>query len=214
VAPIFTSENAYDALIAGPAKQYGVPASLVKALIAHESQFQPQAARFEGFDPSTTADDDSSRGLMQLLYKTARDELGYKGSPDGLFDPAVNIPLGIRYLALQRQRANGGWEEALSAYNGGYRPTLGFGRRATEVLRVCLRRDAQGNCLQRRNVPVGEFSNQPYVDAVMRYWAHFKESDPAPAPAPPPAAIPQADGAGCGIVLFVLASSALWGMIA
>ncbi|MCE5233163.1 MAG: transglycosylase SLT domain-containing protein [Mizugakiibacter sp.] len=63
-----------------------------------------------------------ARGLMQLLPKTAEQlahaaTLPYAG-PDSLFDPAVNIPLGTRYLARLEQRYGNPWL-ASAAYNAG-----------------------------------------------------------------------------------------------
>lgn len=189
---LFPNEDAYDGVIVPIARQYGVPAGLVKAVIAHESRFVPTAIRGE---PHLG---DASRGLMQLLSRTARDELGFTGDVDALLEPGVNIPLGVRYLALQRSRAGGEWAAAVSAYNGGYRPDIGFGRRATRPLRICLRRNAAGACTLLRDVPVGEFANQPYVDAVLEYWDAYRGLEAAPVP--PPAAAPRGGG-GCALAL-------------
>jgi len=203
-ALFFPNEDAYDGVIVPIARQEGVPAALVKAVIAHESRFIPTAYRGE---PHLG---DGSRGLMQLLFTTARDELGFRGDPQGLFDPATNIALGIRYLAMQRARVGGSWPEAISAYNGGYRPAIGFGRRATRALEICLRRDATGHCLELRQVPVGEFANQPYVDTVLKYWDHYRPIDTPPPP--PPSAAPERGG--CALVLTLPAAAAgLWQLL-
>lgn len=199
---LFPNEDAYDGIIRPMAAQQRVPVALVKAVIAHESRFVPTAVRGE---PQLN---DASRGLMQLLFATAR-ELGFNGEADALFNPGVNIPLGVRYLAQQLARAGGDWAGAVSAYNGGYRPELGFGRRATKVVTVCLARDqATGTCIRTRTVPIGEFANQDYVNAVFRFWDHYKPLETAPVtPAPPP--VP-ASGGGCfGILLLALVPIAL-----
>lgn len=195
---LFPNEDAYDGIIRPIAAQEHVPAALVKAVIAHESRFVPTAVRGE---PQLN---DASRGLMQLLLATAR-HMGFTGEADALFQPGVNIPLGVRYLGQQLARAGGDWAGAVSAYNGGYRPDLGFGRRATKVVTVCLARDQKtGACLQTRTVKIGEFANQPYVDDVFKYWDHYKALETAPVvPAPPAAALPA--GGGClGILLLAL----------
>lgn len=194
---LFPNEDAYDGVIVAAARAAGVPAGLVKAVIAHESRFVPTAQRAE---PHIN---DASRGLMQLLERTARDELGFTGDVAALFDPTVNIPLGVRYLALQRSRAGGEWAAAVSAYNGGYRPTIGFGRRATVPLRICLRRNAAGDCVELRAVPVGEFANQPYVDAVLGYWADYRALE-AGAP------VSAAPAGGCALVLVPALLAAGW----
>lgn len=201
---LFPNEDAYDGIIRPMAAQQAVPVALVKAVIAHESRFVPTAIRGE---PQLN---DASRGLMQLLLATAR-ELGFNGEADALFNPGVNIPLGVRYLAQQLARAGGDWAGAVSAYNGGYRPELGFGRRATRVVTVCLARDqATGKCLRTRSVPIGEFANQPYVDDVFKYWEHYKALETAPVtPAPRPAAAPSGGGGCFGVLLLVLVPIAI-----
>jgi soluble lytic murein transglycosylase-like protein len=136
----------------------GVPAAIIRAVIAVESGGNPLAERKE-------PGGESSRGLMQLLLGTAR-SLGYTGPPEGLFDPAVNVRLGTAYLWQLYQRA-GDWPGAISAYNGGWRPSLGFGRRLGRPMVVCLARDAEGRCIRSRRAAAGEFANQPYVDRVL-----------------------------------------------
>lgn len=65
-------------------------------------------------------------GLMQLLpgtaAKVARDySLPYGGARD-LYDPAINIPLGTRYLAMMATRYDGSPWLASAAYNAGPAP--------------------------------------------------------------------------------------------
>ncbi len=64
-----------------------------------------------------------ARGLMQLLPDTAaqvarRSGLGWSGG-DSLYDPAVNVSLGTRYLAQLAERFNGSPWLASAAYNAG-----------------------------------------------------------------------------------------------
>jgi soluble lytic murein transglycosylase len=64
-----------------------------------------------------------ARGLMQLVPATAaivakRNGLGWGGG-DTLYDPAVNIALGTRYLAQMAARYNGSPWLASAAYNAG-----------------------------------------------------------------------------------------------
>lgn len=66
-----------------------------------------------------------ARGLMQLLPRTAAQlaraaALPYAG-PDSLFDSAINIPLGTRYLAQLEARFGNPWL-ASAAYNAGPDP--------------------------------------------------------------------------------------------
>lgn len=74
------------------ATRYGVRQSLIEAVIHQESGGDPDAFRVEA------AVNDASFGLMQVLLGTAH-TLGYRGTPRGMFLPAVNIDLGAHYLA-------------------------------------------------------------------------------------------------------------------
>lgn len=164
---LFRHEHDYDALVDAAAQGYGVPANLVRGVIARESQFNARAIRGE---PQMA---DASRGLMQLLYSTAQG-LGFNGQPDDLFTPGVNVPLGVRYLAEQYRLAKN-WAGAVSAYNGGWRPGLGFGRPAVAATRVCLARNEKtGECVNWHDVRPGEYANQDYVNAVMKYYTYFE----------------------------------------
>ena len=65
----------------------------------------------------------NARGLMQLLPSTAalvakRNGLNWTGAAS-LYDPAINIELGTRYLAQMAQRFNGSTWLASAAYNAG-----------------------------------------------------------------------------------------------
>lgn len=170
--PRWTNENAYDVYIHEAALEYGVPSELIKAVIGQESAFRANAYRAE---PKIS---DASIGLMQILYGTAKGE-GYTGqvgdsrSLTGLYAPATNIKYGTSFLAAMLQRAGGRVASGISAYNGGYRPELGFGEPATRPITICLARDSSGKCIQTRNVPVGEYANQPYVNAVLSNYNYF-----------------------------------------
>ena len=113
------AENRFDPLIARSSARWGVPAWLVKSVIATESGFRPNAVREE---PLVRRADgsrgDRSRGLMQLLEDTA-ERLGYSGPFERLFDPGVNIHLGTALLADLLGRYKGDVDRALAAYNGG-----------------------------------------------------------------------------------------------
>jgi len=58
-----------------------------------------------------------SYGLMQLMYPTAWG-LGYRGTPEDLFKPENNIPLGVKYLANKIVWC-GSVEGGLTGYNTG-----------------------------------------------------------------------------------------------
>lgn len=97
---------------------------LVKAIIAKESAWNPQAIRQE---PQLH---DASRGLMQVLYSTAQD-MGYGGDATGLFDPATNIQTGVAFLQSLISRYPN-ILDAISAYNGGHPLTLASGAYANQ----------------------------------------------------------------------------------
>jgi len=93
----------YDSLINETAGRYGVDANLVKAVIQHESGFNPQAVGPKG-----------EKGLMQLMPDT----ITRYGVSDP-FDPRQNIDGGSHYLADLLKKYGGNTEAALAAYNAG-----------------------------------------------------------------------------------------------
>ncbi|MFS0871676.1 lytic transglycosylase domain-containing protein [Paenibacillus xylanilyticus] len=93
----------FESLIATASDKYGVPESLIKAVIDTESGFNPNVVSSAG-----------AKGLMQLMDGTAAG-LGVSNA----FDPAQNIDAGTKYLSLQLQRFGGEVKMALAAYNAG-----------------------------------------------------------------------------------------------
>lgn len=92
----------YDGLILLTAREHGVPPALVKAVIAAESLFDPDAVSHKG-----------AQGLMQLMPSTA--------SKLGVEDPFAadqNVSGGVRYLREMLDRY-GDMGRALAAYNAG-----------------------------------------------------------------------------------------------
>jgi Transglycosylase SLT domain len=95
--------NQYDEHIERYAKDYGVRASLVRAVIQVESGYNPRAVSPKG-----------AMGLMQLMPKTAA-EMGVRFP----FSPAENIRGGVGYLRSLLDRYSGNEELSLAAYNAG-----------------------------------------------------------------------------------------------
>lgn len=93
----------FESLIASASAKYGVPESLIKAVIDTESGFNPNVVSSAG-----------AKGLMQLMDGTAAG-LGVSNA----YDPAQNIDGGTKYLSLQLQRFGGEVKMALAAYNAG-----------------------------------------------------------------------------------------------
>jgi soluble lytic murein transglycosylase len=94
------------------ARNAGIDPAWAFAIIRAETAWQTDAR--SGAD---------ARGLMQLLPGTAslvarRSGLPYNGAAS-LYDPAINIPLGTRYLANLAVRFNGSPWLASAAYNAG-----------------------------------------------------------------------------------------------
>jgi soluble lytic murein transglycosylase-like protein len=93
------------------AARHGVEPELILAVIHIESGYFNFARSHVG-----------ALGLMQLMPATGRmlaRESGVAWSgPEDLFDPALNVALGTRYLAELRDRY-GDWDHALAAYNWG-----------------------------------------------------------------------------------------------
>jgi soluble lytic murein transglycosylase len=92
----------YDGLIGLTARAHQVPPALVKAVIAAESSFDPDAVSRKG-----------AQGLMQLMPTTARS----LGVSDPL-RPDENVDGGVRYLRDMIDRF-GNLSLALAAYNAG-----------------------------------------------------------------------------------------------
>ena len=83
-----------------------VPPSLALAVAKVESNFQDDARSSK-----------DARGVMQIMPKTAREEFGV--AADELWDPRVNIRIGIAYLERLHEQYGGRWDLVLSHYNGG-----------------------------------------------------------------------------------------------
>lgn len=182
----WSRENAYDAIVNAEEASQGVPRALIKAVIGQESAFVPTAKRVEA------KIGDASLGLMQLLSRTAK-ALGYTGTPEpGLFDPAINIHYGTTLLAQNLNRANGDIARAVSAYNGGWRESIGFGRQ----------------------LPNGQFRNQDYVSRVLANLKYFRdlEAQPVPVTAEQQASVAAA-GERAGAVTAALISVAVLGIL-
>jgi soluble lytic murein transglycosylase-like protein len=92
-------------MIDGIAKQRGVDADLVHAVIAAESGYNPKAVSPKG-----------AIGLMQVMPATAAD-YGV-ASVDDLFDPKTNVDVGTRHLKRLLGKY-GSIRQAVAAYNAG-----------------------------------------------------------------------------------------------
>lgn len=101
--PTSLAEVPFSDLIMSAARDHGVSANLVAAVVKAESGFNPLAQSYAG-----------AKGLMQLMEGTAR-SLGVSN----IFDPAQNIRAGVSFLSSLLRRYNGDLKLALAAYNAG-----------------------------------------------------------------------------------------------
>lgn len=94
------------------AAENGLDPCLVLSLIRQESMFKPRAV-----SPA------NAHGLMQLLHETARTEASKIGLPEPqarqLFDPELNIRLGVHHLKGLLEDYAHSRAKALAAYNAG-----------------------------------------------------------------------------------------------
>lgn len=169
----WVNENAYDSVIWPIAQQNGVSPYLIKAVIGAESAYNPKARRAEAPrdslppTPDFPKGGDESRGLMQLLMRTAR-ALGYQGDLAGLDDPQLNIAYGARLLrdnfrrtsssaALKGQPTAAQWDAAIAAYNAGWS------------------KQRPGDAPRTGSTIATPFVNQVYVDRVRSYQKYFED---------------------------------------
>ncbi len=91
--------------------EMGIDPYLTVSVIATESSFRKNVISWAG-----------AYGLMQLKVLTAEEVAGDLGMPwegeESLFDPVINITLGLTYLAKLKKRF-GNMSDALTAYNYG-----------------------------------------------------------------------------------------------
>ncbi|OGB89852.1 hypothetical protein A2625_05320 [candidate division WOR-1 bacterium RIFCSPHIGHO2_01_FULL_53_15] len=98
--------------VANGAKIYGLDPYLVLAVIREESRFNPKATSRS-----------SARGLMQIMPKTGRgiaEDLDIKRyRTTRLYEPKLNVEMGIYYLSCLIKNFSSNAYLALAGYNGG-----------------------------------------------------------------------------------------------
>jgi soluble lytic murein transglycosylase-like protein len=146
--------------ISDQSKKRGIDPFLALAVIRQESAFDRKA-----LSPA------NARGLMQLIPPTAKrvyqklemeKKMGAPFDPETLFDPKVNITLGVAYLAELISYYDGATTPALAAYNAG--------RKA--VNRWLKGSDGEPGDEFIENIPYTETSE--YVKRVLRNWILYK----------------------------------------
>lgn len=93
----------YDAWVEEACALYRIPAALVRAVMAAESNFNPQVVSHAG-----------AMGLMQLMPGTAAEMF-----VEDAFEPRQNIFGGVRYLRVLANLFNGDMTRMVAAYNAG-----------------------------------------------------------------------------------------------
>jgi len=126
----------YQASVLAASRKYGVPIPAIIATISTESNGNPKAYRYEPlfyrryiknkdhwknnpyyYSPRRVS---ASYGLVQIMYTTAY-SVGFRGEPEDLYDPRLNIDVGTAYIASRFQVKNHGWDppKIACAYNAG-----------------------------------------------------------------------------------------------
>lgn len=111
-APSPSKSASFDAIIEKYADDYQLDASLIRSIIATESNFNHKAVSPKG-----------ARGLMQLMPATAQ-RLGVRNS----FDPEDNIRGGVKYFRSLMDSFNNDLDLSLAAYNAGENLVRRLGR--------------------------------------------------------------------------------------
>lgn len=133
-------------------KRYHLNPALVLAFMTQESGGDPKATSPVG-----------ARGLMQIMPRTA-ELLGCRY--EELYDPAVNIPCGVKFIAALLTYTKGDLLRAVSGYNGGSHST------------------------ERSPLLGGRIADNPetrnYVKKVLAYYEAYKGTPPCGAAATAP----------------------------
>ena len=124
------------ALVAAEARAMRFPVSLALAVARAESDFDPRVESHKG-----------ARGVMQIMPRTAAEEYGIPA--ELLWQPRLNVRLGIHFLKRLLRRYRGRTDLALSYYNGG---------------------SAVGDLPRARVLP----ATRDYVRKVRRYQRHYR----------------------------------------
>lgn len=103
----------YDALVANAAREYGIEAALLHAVISVESGYNARALSKRG-----------AAGLMQLMPETAR-----RFGVADVFDPVNNVRAGAQYLNQLLKLFDNDLPLVLAAYNAGEAAIIKYGNR-------------------------------------------------------------------------------------
>ncbi|CBI76689.1 Transmembrane protein [Bartonella clarridgeiae 73] len=102
------SVRPYEGLIQKIAIKHKVPINLAHAVINVESSYN-----------ASTKGSSGEIGLMQIKPSTAR-WLGFNGPVKDLYEPAINLEYGMRYLARAHKLSRGDTCRTVLKYNAGH----------------------------------------------------------------------------------------------
>ncbi|MEE9258768.1 MAG: transglycosylase SLT domain-containing protein, partial [Nitrospinaceae bacterium] len=155
---------AYTDTIRDQSIRHNVDPFFVKGLIRQESLFDTESISPAG-----------ARGLMQIMPDTGKklyrpDQNGKPFDTEFLFDPDLNIRLGIKYLSQLRKRFGQNGAHTLISYNAG-----------PEVLKKWLKRfsDLNDQDVFIESIPYPE--TRRYVKHVLRNYGIYRILYPLPA---------------------------------
>ena len=146
----------YSEYVEESANKYDIDPLLIYSVIKAESNFNPNV-------------ESSSKaiGLMQIMQSTAAEIANSSNitlnSLNDLYNPGINIEIGVAYFASLKQKYNGNEELALIAYNAG------FGNVDKWIAAGTIESD--GSDLE--NVPFKETNS--YVRKILRDYEIYKE---------------------------------------
>lgn len=145
----------YAELVRPEAERAGIDPALALALIKQESGFDPNAVSRVG-----------ARGLMQLMPATGAEQARKEGvgsfHPDSLFRPAMNVRLGVAYLADVLKSHGGEPSLALAHYNAG---PIALARWMPRL---------QGRPLEEAVEDIGYAETREYVKRVGANWKTYR----------------------------------------
>lgn len=159
----------YDDLFRATERQFSIVPNMLKALAFVESSWNPRAYRYEPAfwdhylkdDPRWSSCDpaqvSASYGLCQLMYTTAV-SIGFDGPADRLYNPAINIDLGGRYLRILLDEV---WRDKAQWYDF-----------PISAMDCALARFNGGGW--RNPGEDGKLRNQSYVNKVTAEWERLK----------------------------------------
>ena len=137
------------------AKEYNIDKYMVYAIIKSESNFEENAKSAS-----------NAIGLMQIMETTAietANKMGLEVTEKDLFEPELNINIGLKYFTYLLNQYNNNYPLAIIAYNAG------IGNVDNWIKNGIIKED--GTDIE--NVPFKETNN--YVRKILRDYKIYKE---------------------------------------